>query len=149
MIKRSKPHCIAIGNRIREIRAEFGLKQGEFADIFRIHQSTIALLETGNRQMKDIYIKLFNDEFGVNEDWLINGEGPMFDENRKAERAMMKESLLREGRVLTFSKYAEEQGLTPVDQDIIKMFLELDRGVKIKVIGDFSRFFVGKQEISV
>ena len=117
--------------------------------MFPLHQSTMALLETGNRQLKDIYVKILNDQFGINEDWLINGEGTMFDENKKVERTMMKESLLKEGRVLTFSKYAEENGLTPLDQDIIKMFLDLDRGVKIKVIGDFSRFFVSRKEITV
>jgi transcriptional regulator with XRE-family HTH domain len=133
MIRRDQESREAIGSRIAQVREHYGLVQKEFAARIRIHQSTLALFEKGRRDLKDIYIKMICDEYGCNPDWLLDGNGSMF-------RSEMDE---------TFEKYAIEQKLSRIDADIVRMFLELDPAVKLRIIGDFTVFYSEKKTINI
>jgi transcriptional regulator with XRE-family HTH domain len=128
MIKRDQEAREALGNRIRQVREFNGLTQGGFADVIRIHQSTVALFEKGRRPVKDLYIKMICDEFGCDREWLSTGVGEMFKPGE------------------TFEKYAQEQNLSETDREIIRIFLDLDRGIKLRMIGDFSLFCMENQK---
>ncbi|PKM67110.1 MAG: XRE family transcriptional regulator [Firmicutes bacterium HGW-Firmicutes-2] len=67
-----------MNERLKQLRESLGISQREFSQNIRIGQSTLAMLETGQRIMKDIHISQICSEFGVNEDWLRTGEGEMF-----------------------------------------------------------------------
>jgi transcriptional regulator with XRE-family HTH domain len=70
-------------NRLRQLRAYKGLKQGEFSKLLKMPQNTYSQIETGSTPLKDRHISYICLTFGVNEDWLRTGEGEMLIEKPK------------------------------------------------------------------
>lgn len=68
-----------VGLRIKKIRLQMDATQEEFANRIGIKQNTIAVYESGNRNISETVIKAVCREFGVNEIWLRTGEGEMFN----------------------------------------------------------------------
>lgn len=66
-----------IGNRLKEIRAEFGFTQGEFAERLGINQNTLSQYENGKRKVPDQIKQILGEEFGVNIAWFVAGMGDM------------------------------------------------------------------------
>jgi transcriptional regulator with XRE-family HTH domain len=62
-----------IGKRLKRLRNEIGLKQGEFAKRIEISQGMLSGIENGNEVLSDRNMKLICLEFGVNLDWLQHG----------------------------------------------------------------------------
>ena len=67
-----------MGERIRQVRKAFKLKQAEFAEKIGVKPNTITSYETGLRMPSDRTIYDICREFGVNELWMRTGEGEMF-----------------------------------------------------------------------
>ena len=67
-----------MNERIKKLRRTLDLTQQEFAARIGSVQNTITGYETGRRVPSSQVVSLICKEFGVNEDWLRNGEGPMF-----------------------------------------------------------------------
>lgn len=66
--------------RIKEIREREKLTQEEFGKKIGSARNTIANYETGNRKPSNAVIISICREFGINEDWLRNGNPPMYKE---------------------------------------------------------------------
>lgn len=66
--------------RIRELRKALNLTQVEFGERICVSQGHLTSIETGARSVTDKLAKMICMEFGVNETWLMTGEGSMFDE---------------------------------------------------------------------
>ena len=64
--------------RIKQVREALALNQRKFAQIISVSQGYFASVEAGNRKINARLIKLIVSEFGVNEAWLLSGEGEMF-----------------------------------------------------------------------
>lgn len=76
-----------ISDRIKSLRKSEQLTQKEFAKRILISQSYLSGLENGNEVPTNKLIKLICLEFGVNENWLNDGIGDMYDvvyENEKS-----------------------------------------------------------------
>lgn len=56
------------------------MTQQEFADKIGVKRNTIAQYEIGRNEPIDTVVTLICREFGVNEEWLRNGNGEMFIE---------------------------------------------------------------------
>lgn len=67
-----------IGSRIKEVRKAYGLTQAEFGKDICVKGNTIACYENGIRKPSNAIIRAIAREFGVDEDWLLTGEGEMF-----------------------------------------------------------------------
>lgn len=65
-------------HRLRTLRKAMGMNQSEFAARMGMSQSSIAMLETGKRNLNEKHIKLICSIFGAREQWLRAGEGEMF-----------------------------------------------------------------------
>lgn len=63
--------------RIKKLRNHLGLTQQKFADRLGLKRQTIAAYEIGNIEPSDSTQLLICKEFGINEDWLRKGTGPM------------------------------------------------------------------------
>ncbi|MDR1215192.1 MAG: helix-turn-helix domain-containing protein [Treponema sp.] len=70
---------IGIGKRLIKVRAEIGLKQGEFAERIGISQGMLSDIEHENKPLTERNIKLIHLTFGVNREWLLTGQGEMFN----------------------------------------------------------------------
>jgi transcriptional regulator with XRE-family HTH domain len=68
-----------IGKRLKILRTELALKQGEFAEKLGISQEALSDFEREFKPMAEKYYRLICLTFGVNEDWLRFGEGEMFN----------------------------------------------------------------------
>lgn len=67
-------------DRLKELRKALNIKQGDFAKRISTTQGHISDIENGRKGLSDRTIKLISYEFGVNEEWLKNGVGEMFEE---------------------------------------------------------------------
>lgn len=66
---------IILNTRIKQVREDFELTQEEFGKRIGSARNTIANYENGNRTPGRSIILSICREFGVNEDWLVNGTG--------------------------------------------------------------------------
>jgi transcriptional regulator with XRE-family HTH domain len=65
-------------DRVRVIRKELGINQGEFARQIGLTQAALSGIELGKSNLTEQSIKLICVTFNVNEQWLRTGEGEMF-----------------------------------------------------------------------
>lgn len=84
-------------NRIKELRKINCLSQSEFGQKIGVSRDTVANLESGRIEFKDIFIYSICKEFNVNEEWLRTGQGEMYIPPDD-ETAALVENLLEEGK---------------------------------------------------
>ena len=65
------------GERIKAVRKETGLTQGEFGQRLSLVASTICLLENDSSSLTERVQKDICREFNIRKDWLLYGEGEM------------------------------------------------------------------------
>ena len=80
-------------DRIKQIRKSNNLTQQEFASRLGVSRSGVASYESGEREPISAVIALICREFGINEDWLRYGKGPM---NRPVNRNKEIENFMNE-----------------------------------------------------
>lgn len=108
-----KHDSVAVGDRLRILRLFLELSQEEFSQRVKMNQPQIALFENGKRYLKDLYIKVICDEFGCNEDWLIEGQGKMF-----------------KTRKLSIEEYVNIYELSDLESAIILEFIDMNQEKK-------------------
>ena len=96
-------------NRIRMVREALELSQREFGERLGVSRDVISNLEYGRVQPKELVIKHICDLYGVNEQWIKDGNGPMFSSpprnNKKLEEAVsIFQSLRPNFKILPCSK---------------------------------------------
>lgn len=67
-----------MNQRIKQVRRSLDLTQQEFAVRIGMKQNSIALIESGKRNISNQAILAICREFDVNETWLRTGDGEMF-----------------------------------------------------------------------
>lgn len=68
-----------LAKRLREVRKALGdPERGEFAQSLDISKNTIAFYERGERTPDANVLRLYSDHHGVDMNWLITGNGEMF-----------------------------------------------------------------------
>ena len=80
---------MTILNRIRLIRKEMGLKQGEFADRIGLTQTSMSMIESGKSPLTEKNVKLICSTFAINENWLRKGDGKMFGPESPYEKELL------------------------------------------------------------
>ena len=69
------------------MRETLNINQREFCKLLSLSGGYIANIEANLREPNDRLIKLIVSEFNVNEEWLLTGNGKMFDIKVKDERS--------------------------------------------------------------
>lgn len=75
-----------ISSRIKLLRKKENLTQREFSKRLLVSQSYLSGVENGSESPSEKFLKLIALEFGVNEKWLFNGEGDMYDDSYENSR---------------------------------------------------------------
>ena len=76
-----------IGERIRQVRRDKKMNQTDFGKTISVSQNYLSAIEKNDNLATDKIIKLICLSYGVSEDWLRNGEGPMYSaEDSDSER---------------------------------------------------------------
>ena len=73
-----------IKDRIKQVRNVLGITQSKFANRIAVSSSYISEVENGVKEINERAIRLIVAEYNVNEDWLRNGNEPMFNEDLSA-----------------------------------------------------------------
>lgn len=68
-----------MNTRIKDIRKSQGLSQQKFADVLGIARGNIAAYEVGKNLPSDAVISLICTKFNINKEWLLNGNGDMYN----------------------------------------------------------------------
>jgi HTH-type transcriptional regulator / antitoxin PezA len=80
---------IKLNKRLAELRKSLGMNQKDFASSLSLGQSTLAMIETGKRELNERNIKLICSLYKVNYDWLVNGIGDMFQSDDSDAQAIV------------------------------------------------------------
>ena len=91
-----------MNTRIKFLRKNSGLTQEKFAERIGLKQNSIALIESGKRNISDQTILSICREFGVREEWLRTGEGEMYAPapTTGLDLLVQEKALRREERIL-------------------------------------------------
>lgn len=107
-----------MNERIKQIRRELGLTQTEFAERIGLKQNSIALIESGKRNISDQAVLSICREYGVNEEWLRTGTGEKMTPDASDEL----EALVK--------KY----DLSNADQVLIEKYMNLKAGSRETIV---------------
>lgn len=112
---------MVLNERLKKLRKALDLTQREFGERIGVKPNTIATYEIGRNEPIDAVVSLICREFHVNEHWLRTGEGEMF----KPEP------------VFDLGDYVKRHGMTALETEILKAYLELDPAVREKLLQHF------------
>lgn len=74
--------------RVAILRKALKMNQKDFAESLAINQPALSMIENGQRDLSEKNIKIICMTYKVSQEWLLNGTGEMFVQNkRKAEIA--------------------------------------------------------------
>lgn len=90
-----------IGQRLKTLRKEERLTQVDFAKRLLISQSYLSSIENDNETPTSKLLKLASLEFGVNEKWLLDGSGQMYENDKSASTETANSALLKIVTLLT------------------------------------------------
>lgn len=110
-----------VNERIKQIRRELGLTQQEFAERIGLKQNSIALIESGKRNISDQAVLSICREYGINEEWLRTGWGEKRTSNSNSElEALTEKYNLSVADVILIEKYI---GLKPGVREAVLKFM--------------------------
>lgn len=118
---------MAQGERIKELRKALNLTLEKFGERLGVGKTAISKLEKGERNLTDQMCKSICREFNVNEAWLRDGEGEIFQIPDDEDAALVSEILEHADRrfyqavlniVRTYSQ------LSPESQSALDVFVD-------------------------
>lgn len=71
---------MTINQRIKKLRQELGQSQATFAKNLCLSNGYFAAIEVESRKASERVVKLISRTYGINEDWLLTGEGDMLQD---------------------------------------------------------------------
>ncbi len=74
-----------MNDRIKELRKALGLSQDEFGRRLGVTRGAVTNIELNKVEPKPLFVDLICREFNVNELWLRDGIGEMFQERTRSE----------------------------------------------------------------
>lgn len=117
-----------MNERIKQLRQEFHLSQDAFGKRLGVTGAAISRMEAGERAITEQMLLAICREFNVNEEWLRNGTGEMFNTMSQDEElayivghtlpnadAQLKQTLIALGKL--------SQEFTPDDWKVIRKFV--------------------------
>jgi len=106
-----------INNRFKEIRKSLDKTQTEFATIIGLSQSSITMIERGDRPVADRHIKIICALFNVSERWFRTGDGDMYVQTENSLiKQLKREYNLDERRAAAIESFLD---LKPEMQDAL------------------------------
>lgn len=81
---------MTVGDRIKVLRKELKLNQLNFGQKIGITESAVSNFESGRRNPSDQTITSICREFGVNKEWLLEGEEPMIVQDENLDKLITK-----------------------------------------------------------
>lgn len=105
------------GERVKEIRSELDLTLEKFGEKLGVTKVAISNIEKGNRNLTDQMAKSICREYNVNYDFLMYGDGEMFDE--------LPQTILDE--------MCAQYDLNGFDKALVEMYVSLPAGSRERI----------------
>ena len=102
------------GERVKEVRKALGLTLDKFGEKVGVKKQTVSRIENGVNNVTDQMVLSICREFNVNYDFLMNGEGEMFDD--------LPQTVLDE--------LCAQYDLDDLDKSLVEMYLEMPEQVR-------------------
>lgn len=118
------------GDRIREIRKELNLTLEKFGENLGVGRGAISAIELGNRNLTDQMAKAICREYNVSYDYLINGDGEMFDN--------LPQTILDELCV--------QYNLSDFDRMLVEMYVSLPKDLREQAEACITKFLEQKKK---
>lgn len=120
------------GERIREIRKELNLTLEKFGERLGVGRGAISAIELGNRNLTDQMARSICREYNVSYDYLINGEGEMFDD--------LPQTVLDE--------LCTQYDLSDFDRMLVEIYVELPKELREQAENCIKKFLEKKNKKS-
>lgn len=108
-----------MNERVKQLRKALGLSGEKFGAKLGLTRMAISNIENGRYNLTESNILSICREFNVNEDWLRNGNGEMFN---KLSQIPLEELM---------------SDADPLDLEIMKAYFSLDKNIRRKAIEHF------------
>ena len=102
------------GERVKEVRKALGLTLDKFGEKVGVKKQTVSRIENGVDNVTDQMVLSICREFNVNYDFLMNGEGEMFDD--------LPQTVLDE--------LCAQYDLDDLDRTLVEMYIEMPEQVR-------------------
>lgn len=123
-----------MNERIKMLRKEYlKLSQTSFGEKLGVNRDVINNIENNRLARPDqklSLIKLMCKEFSVNEDWLLNGTGPMFIEEE----------------AFSLNSFVAQHGASDLELEILKAYFEIEPETRRKLIEHFRSRLTGPSD---
>ncbi|MDY2655829.1 MAG: helix-turn-helix transcriptional regulator [Candidatus Limiplasma sp.] len=110
-------------DRIKDIRKALDMTQTEFAQRIGIKQNSLANIEIGRRNASNQVVISICREFGVNQDYLLKGEEPMFIPKEEAAHDRI-DQLLSGGNNFVKAVFIELADLSDEEWQVLHDFVQ-------------------------
>ena len=110
-----------VSDRVKEIRKKHKLSQVLFGERLRVSRDVVNNIENNRVDLSELILKAICVEFNVNEGWLRTGQGEMDIEPD----------------TFSLDEYVKKRGMTDLELDIVKTYLELDPQIRQVVMNHF------------
>lgn len=117
------------GERVLEIRKSLNLTLDKFGEKIGIQSSAVSKIEKGKVNLSEQTAKAICREYNVNYDYLVNGEGEMFD---NLPQTVLDELCL-------------QYNLDDLDREIVNMYISLPEPARAAVKA-YIKKIVGKEK---
>ncbi len=117
------------GERVREIRKALDLTLERFGNRLGVGRGAISAIELGNRNLTEQMAKAICREYNVNYDYLMNGDGEMFDN--------LPETILDELCI--------RYDLSDFDRMLVEMYVELPKELREQAEACITKFLEHKK----
>ena len=140
-----------MNERIKQIRRELGLTQQEFADRIGLKQNSIALIESGKRNISDQAVLSICREYGINEEWLRTGKGEKMAPDASDElEALVKRYDLSNADQVLIEKYinlkaGSRETIIDFITDVVAALEDLDPNAKAFPSGSASELDIDSE----
>lgn len=111
---RKKVNDMTQGERVKEVRKALGLTLDKFGEKVGVKKQTVSRIENGVNNVTDQMVLSICREFNVNYDFLMNGEGEMFDD--------LPQTVLDE--------LCAQYDLDDLDRTLVEMYIEMPEQVR-------------------
>ena len=115
--------------RLKELRAALNINQVALAKRIGVSRAAISRLEGGSNNFTNQMIASICREFGVNEEWFRTGNGDMFEEMSRAEKAaQIVGAALGSDDDFILNTFIALGQLSPAEWELIKKFVDKIKG---------------------
>lgn len=111
------------GERVKDARKSLGLTLEKFGERLGVRKNAISAIENGRNSLSDQMLKSISREYGVSEQWLLDGTGDMF---------LNKDTS-------SLDAYIRSNDVSPLEAEILNAYFDLDPGIRRAAMEYFCR----------